>query len=73
VLLLLIKWLLVVPVYVVLVIYWIAVAITTLLAAIAILVTGRYPSGLFGFAQGTLVEALGRQARRVPSSESCEP
>ena len=50
--LLLIKWLLVIPVYVVLLLYGIAVGVTSLVAAVVILVTGRYPSGLFGFAEG---------------------
>lgn len=50
--LLFVKWLLVVPAYVVVFLYGIAVGFTTFLAFWVILITGRYPKGLFAFARG---------------------
>jgi hypothetical protein len=50
----LVKWLLVLPHLVVLVPLTIAAALTTVAAWVAILLTGRYPRGLFGFAEGVL-------------------
>lgn len=48
----LVKWLLLVPHIIVLVFLWIAFVILTVIAWFAILITGRYPSGLFGFNLG---------------------
>jgi hypothetical protein len=50
----LVKWLLLIPHIVVLVFLWIAFAVVTLIAWVAILVTARYPRGLFEFALGVL-------------------
>ncbi len=46
------KWLFVIPAYVVLFFYGIAVFVTTFISFWAILFTGRYPRGLFHFAAG---------------------
>jgi hypothetical protein len=48
----LVKWLLAVPHYVVLVVLWPAAVVSVVLAWFAIVVTGRYPRGLFDFVEG---------------------
>ncbi len=50
----LVKWILAIPHFIVLAFLWLAVVVTTIIAGIAILFTGRYPSGLFGFNRGVL-------------------
>ena len=50
----LIKWLLAIPHYFILGFLGIAVLFVTLIAWFAILLTGRYPRGLFDFTVGTL-------------------
>ncbi len=50
----LIKWLLAFPHYVVLAFLYVGLIITVIIAWFAILFTGRYPRGLFAFAEGVL-------------------
>lgn len=50
----LVKWFLAIPHYVVLCFLWIAVCIVVIVAWFAILITGRYPRGLFDFVVGVM-------------------
>src|SRR3990170_3812353 len=50
----LVKWLLALPHYIVLVFLWIAFVLLSAVALVAILFTGRYPRGIFGFNAGVL-------------------
>jgi hypothetical protein len=50
----LVKWLLAIPHYIVLFFLWIAFVVLTIVAFFAILVTGRYPRGIFEFNLGVL-------------------
>ena len=54
----LVKWLLALPHYIVLAVLFFAVLVVTVIAWFAILFTGRYPAGLFGFVVGVLRWAL---------------
>ena len=50
----LVKWLLVIPHFIVLVFLWIAAILVLILAWFAILFTGRYPRSLFDFVEGVV-------------------
>jgi hypothetical protein len=50
----LVKWIMAVPHYLVLAVLWIAFLVVTVVAGLAILVTGRYPASLFQFNVGVL-------------------
>lgn len=50
----LVKWLLALPHFVVLAVLWLAFLVTTFVAGIAILISGKYPRGIFEFNVGVL-------------------
>ena len=50
----LVKWFLAIPHFIILVFLWIAFAILTIVAGVAIVFTGRYPQGIFEFNVGVL-------------------
>lgn len=50
----LVKWILLIPHYVLLVFLWLALLVLTIVAFFAILFTGRYPRGIFDFNVGVM-------------------
>ena len=50
----LVKWLLAIPHYIVLALLWLTLLVLTIVAFFAILITGRYPRGIFDFNVGVL-------------------
>ncbi len=50
----LVKWLLAIPHYIVLFFLWIAAVVVVIVAWFAILITGRYPRGMFDFVEGVI-------------------
>ena len=50
----LVKWILAIPHWIILTFLWIAFAVLTIVAFFAILITGRYPRGIFDFNLGVL-------------------
>ena len=50
----LVKWLLAIPHYLVLIVLWVAAIVAIVIAWFAILITGRYPRGLFYFVEGVI-------------------
>jgi hypothetical protein len=50
----LVKWLLLIPHFIILFFLWFAAAVLTLVAGIAILITGRYPHAIFDFNVGVM-------------------
>jgi len=50
----LVKWLLAIPHYIVLFFLWIAAFVVVVIAWFAILLTGRYPRGMFDFVEGVI-------------------
>jgi Domain of unknown function (DUF4389) len=50
----LVKWLLLIPHYIVLAVLWLVFVVLTAVALVAIVITGRYPRGIFDFNVGVL-------------------
>jgi hypothetical protein len=50
----LVKWLLAIPLYIVLIVLWISAIVVVIVAWFAILFTGRHPRGMFDFVEGVI-------------------
>jgi hypothetical protein len=64
----LVKWLLLIPHAITLVVLWIGVVVSTVITFFAILITGRYPRGLFRLQPRRVALELAR--RLLPSDGS---
>ena len=76
----LVKWLLAIPHYIVLAFLWLTLLVLTVVAFFAILITGRYPRGMFDFNVGAalvvargllLVRSMGTDRYRRSRSTKC--
>ncbi len=56
----LVKWVLLIPHYMILVVLWFVFVVTSLVAYVAVLFTGRYRRGLYDLCQGSPDGACGR-------------
>jgi hypothetical protein len=62
----LVKWLLLIPHAITLVVLWIGVVVSTVITFFAILITGRYPRGLFDHGES---RRDSRKTRQAPSRQ----